>query len=290
MSTATHPVYWTVRRELWENRSIYAAPVIVGLLEIFGFLLESIFSRHSIGEIAAMESAQQQMAIGAGYGAVAVPILATAIVVGALYSLDSLYSERRDRSILFWKSLPVSDGVTVFGKALIPFAVLPVITFLAITATQVGALLITLLDAVLAGVDVSVVLKGLPWLAMPFVAAYTLATITLWYAPLYGWLFLVSAFASRKPLLWAVLPPLAVVVVEHIAFHTALFASVLRHRLNGFFEVAFQVDDPHRLPFIRFDQLAPLSLLSAPGMWAGLAVGAAFFVAATKLRRQREPN
>ena len=57
------------------------------------------------------------------------------------YCLDALYGERRDRSILFWKSLPVSDLTTVLSKASIPIVVLPLLTFAVTVATQLIMLL-----------------------------------------------------------------------------------------------------------------------------------------------------
>jgi ABC-2 type transport system permease protein len=128
----------------------------------------------------------------------------------------------------------------------------------------------------------------LPLLAMPVTLAYGLAAMALWYAPLYGWLFLVSAFAKRKTMLWALLPPAGLCIAEGFAFHTGHFAHLLSDRLLGFLNVAFDIQDPRHFVF-GLDKLTPAGLVEAPDLWAGLAVAALFFAAAIRLRRYRGP-
>src|SRR5688500_3753928 len=53
------------------------------------------------------------------------PIMLTTLIIAFFYGLDALHGERRDRSILFWKSLPVSDRTPVLSKVLVMMAVLP---------------------------------------------------------------------------------------------------------------------------------------------------------------------
>ena len=109
----------------------------------------------------------------------------------------------------------------------------------------------------------------------------------LWYAPIYGWLLLVSAWARRAPFLWASLPLLAIGVVEKIAFNTSHFGALLGHRMIGgpggddFMTGILSMD-----PLMHF---TPGAFLSSPGLWIGLAVAAAFLAAAVRLRRYRDP-
>jgi ABC-2 type transport system permease protein len=128
---------------------------------------------------------------------------------------------------------------------------------------------------------------------MELVLLYGLTVLALWYAPLYGWLLLVSGWARRTTFLWAVLPPLALGVAEKIAFHTSYFGSLLKDRLIGFAADAFDFNVPGSTPvdphFIPLTQLDPGRFLSSPGLWIGLAVAAAFLAAAVRLRRYREP-
>src|SRR5712672_1526062 len=140
---ATRPFYWSVRREVWENRSIYIAPLIVAVVVLFGFLVSTIGLPERRQAVLLLDPARARAAIEAPYNMAAIMLILTAFIVGVFYCLDALYGERRDRSILFWKSLPVSDRTTLLSKATIPLAVLPVVSIAIIVVTQLIMLLIS---------------------------------------------------------------------------------------------------------------------------------------------------
>ena len=137
------PFYWSVRRELWENRSIYVAPILVAIVVLFGFLVSTIGLPERRREVLLLDPAKARAAIEAPYDMAAIMLILTAFIVGVFYCLDALYGERRDRSILFWKSLPVSDRTTLLSKATIPLVVLPLVTFAIVVATQLVMMLWT---------------------------------------------------------------------------------------------------------------------------------------------------
>src|SRR6266550_124981 len=130
------PMYWSVRRELWENRSIYVAPLIVAGVVMFGFLISLITLSHRVHATLALGPAKQRAAVVMPFRAAAGLTIVTAFIVCVFYCLDALHGERRDRSILFWKSLPVSDWTTVFSKASIPLVVLPLYSLVIIIVMQ----------------------------------------------------------------------------------------------------------------------------------------------------------
>src|SRR6266513_3011308 len=132
----TRPFYWSVWRELWENRSIYIAPSIVAAIILFGSFVGAFHLPGKRRNALLLDPAHRRAAIEIPYDIAAMMFIFTAFIVGVFYCLDALHGERRDRSILFWKSLPVSDRTTVFSKATIPLVVLPLITFAIIVATQ----------------------------------------------------------------------------------------------------------------------------------------------------------
>jgi len=103
------PFYWSVWRELWENRSIYIAPLIVAGIILFGSFVNAFRLPELRRNALALDPAHRQAAIEMPYDMAAMMLIFTAFIVGFFYCLDALYGERRDRSILFWKSLPVSD-------------------------------------------------------------------------------------------------------------------------------------------------------------------------------------
>jgi ABC-2 type transport system permease protein len=284
---ATRRMYWSVRRELWESRSIYLAPLAVAALFLFGFLISTIHLRDKMRAALPLDPMRQHELIAQPYDLAAVLIMGVTFIVGVFYCLDALHGERRDRSILFWKSLPVSDLTTVLSKASIPLVVLPLVTFAITVATQFIMLLLS--SVVLLGSDLSVTTlwTQVSLFQVSLMLLYHLVTVhALWYAPFYGWLLLVSVWARRATFLWAVLPPLAIGVVEKIAFNTSHFGAMLGNRMSG---GASAVTAPGTLPMAPMTHLTPGNFLSSPGLWIGLAITAAFLAAAVRLRRYREP-
>jgi len=289
---ASQLTYWSIRREIWENRSIYVAPVIAGGLGMLAFVLNLIFLPHTLRALPGMDPGHEQMMIAMPYGHLVWLLLPTAFIVGVFYSLDALHGERRDRSILFWKSLPVSDLTTVLSKASIPLVILPLLVFAIAVALHLVMLLLSIALLLMRGGSATL-WAHLPLFQMELVLLYGLLVIALWHAPLYAWLLLVSAWARRATFLWAVLPLLAIAVFERIAFHTLHFANLLQDRLIGFAADAFSFTTPDGSPvdlhFIPVSLLTPGKFLSTPGLWIGLIFAAAFLAATVRLRRYQGP-
>ena len=203
----TRPFYWSVRRELWENRSIYIAPLIAAGVVLFGFVITRVRSAASVGATRWRSNpAQQRAAIEMPYDIAAMMIMFTAFIVGIFYCLDALHGERRDRSILFWKSLPVSDLTTVLSKAIIPLAVLPLLTFAHRRRAVDHAAARRAQSCSSHGLSPATTWAHVPLFQNWIVLLYGLVAIALWHAPIYGWLLLVSGWARRATFLWAVLP------------------------------------------------------------------------------------
>jgi ABC-2 type transport system permease protein len=285
---AARLMYWSVRRELWENRVIYVAPIAVACVFLFGF---SISILHLLVEMHAapwLDVMQQRELFGQPYEFAEDLIMGTVIVVGFFYSIDALYGERRDRSILFWKSLPVSDLITVLSKAAIPIVVLPLLAFAITVLTQWFMLMVS--SAVLLGNGQNVAIL---WSRVgifhrwPMLLFHFLCIHGLWQSPIYAWLLLISVWARRAPILWAALPPLTIGIVEKVAFNTTYIGSLIGNRFTGGSEgIAIMGRGRAMDPMMLF---APLHFLINPGLWIGLAVTAAILSAAARLRRCRGP-
>jgi ABC-2 type transport system permease protein len=212
---------------------------------------------------------------------------ATAFVVAVFYCLDALQGERRDRSILFWKSLPVSDRTTVLSKASIPLVVLPLLVF-AVTAAAFLIMMVVGTAVVLAtGASVGMLWSHTEPFQSMLTVLYALIVLALWHAPIYGWLLLVSGWARRTALLWAVLPFVAIAGIERILFGTTQFLSFLRYLLLGWVTQAFAFVDDAMGNLL--GSLTPVQFLSTPSLWIGLAFTAACLVVAIRLRQRREP-
>jgi len=281
---------WSVRRELWENRAVWLAPIGTAVLAVLAFLVTVPALQRRVDALSTstdMEAAH--LAVHAPYGAVAIVGFLIAFVMSVFYCAETLQGERRDRSILFWKSLPVSDTTAVLAKAAVPLFVVPVVVFLSAAGAQLLMALVSAL--VLIGDDAG---RALLWAnVQPFqgvvTMAYIVALLALWHAPIYGWLLLVSAWARRAVLLWAVVPLLAIAAIERIAFGSLRFVGYLQHLAIGWVHrgLAFTDEVSGMSPLM--DALVPGRLLLTPSLWIGLAFAALCLFGAVRLRRYREP-
>jgi ABC-2 type transport system permease protein len=288
----TRPLYWSLRRELWESRSIYMAPVAVGAVYLAGYWISLFWLPRKMRSLAALDPIKQRIELATPYSHAAMLLMLVAFLVGIFYCLDALYGERRDRSILFWKSLPVSDVTTVLAKAIIPLVVLPLVVVVITIPLQWMMRLVSAAVLLASGTSPAIP-WGPPLFEMELVLLYAVMVLVLWHAPVYMWMLLVSGWVRRAAFLWAVLPPLAIAAVERIAFNTGYLGSLLHQRLFGFAAGAFRLKDkngvlvdPH---FIPLAQLAPGRFLSSPSLWVGLIFAAIFLGAAVRVRRYREP-
>ena len=280
---ATRPLYWSIRRELWENRFIYIAPLAVAGVILFAFSISAILgiweSELRIGLAHVAEAIVKPYDMAAGL------MMLTSILVSVFYCLDALHGERRDRSILFWKSLPVSDLTTVLAKASIPLVVLPLLVFAIIVAVQWLMLLVSSAVLLASGQSVAAFWTKLSFFRMSLLMLYHLLTAhALWPFPVYCWLLLVSGWARRATFLWAALPLIAIAGVEQIVFHSWHFARLVGSRLIG------DTQTPgYMFPTGPMTHITPGLFLTSPGLWIGMAIAAAFLAAAVRLRRYQGP-
>jgi ABC-2 type transport system permease protein len=295
------PFYWSVRRELWEYPSLFFAPLAVAGVILIAFFFNVMRLPHSVEMLASLTAAHQR---AAGYSAltgVALLIGLISAIGGAFYSLSALQSERRDRSILFWKSMPVSDTTAVLTKLFVVMVIVPVIAFAVTVVTQLLLLIFGTIALTLADGSAALIWQNVQPLQQAVLLLYALATASLWYAPIIAWLLLVSAWAKRATFLWAVLPPAALALFERVAFDTSYIAGVIGHRLLAAPPAAFDLPRGPRgilrgrvlvgenFPENVLSIANPTGLLTEPYLWIGLLVAAAFTAAAIWMRRYREP-
>lgn len=319
-SPALNEMYWLVKREFWEHRGGFLrAPLITGcvflLLNLMGIITGEVLRvRHGIAwspsnnlNLFNRALAEGDMAkIGAGLDLMTFSTTGlTSIVMGFVvffYCLGSLYDDRNDRSILFWKSLPISDTATVLSKLIAAAVLAP---FIAVICGVVTGLLMLLMYAVtlsLHGVDVWHLLA----LAHPFrVTGALIGSIPLyflWSLPAMGWLLLCSAWARSKPIRWAVALPVVVGVVLgwfHLMGNADISGWYWEHIVGRFLLSVFpggwlgysNLDNlgggmGHAMDFIYLDNA--YRALAAPSIWINAAIGAAMIAGAIWLRRWRD--
>jgi len=298
-----------VRRELWEHRAIVFVPGVFGLLFVVAVIL-GIFGLANVrinGEMAGMTLSELADRVEPGQWRPLMEVLFTSVavtmqvVMGVIiffYLVDALYAERRDRSILFWKSLPVSDTRVVASKFLTAAVATPAITVAVFIGTAILLWLIAGGTVLFAGASEALAAGPGALAKTATLMVYAMLVQALWHAPLYGWLLLASAYAKRAVLLWVTLPPIGVIVAEQILFGTERFATLLGERMVGGLPLAFSQfetgigwhDGAEAAtafpPLAEF--LTPGRFLAAPDLWAGFVVAAAFLAGAIWLRRWRD--
>jgi ABC-2 type transport system permease protein len=289
----TETLLTLVRREFWEHRALWLAPLTVaGLLA----LCATIGRIHlDVDDTARVHGEAQRVAVFTIIQWVlAMPLYLVAMFVAAFYLLDCLYAERKDRSILFWKSLPVSDGLTVSAKMLVALVVVPLGVFALALVAQL--LFTAILGArVLVGTLPPVFTwNTYEWARTEIVMLLVTVLAVLWYAPLAGYLLLMSAWVRRGPILWSTLPLVLGPVLEWVAFGTRHLMDFINYRINGVWWL-LGVEHTHlitkhevRPVGTALEVLNVRGVLTSIDLWLGLAVTVALAYAATRIRRYRD--
>jgi ABC-2 type transport system permease protein len=304
-TTAPRPVrpfFWSVRRELWENRSLLIAPLVPGGIALLGLIWIAIFSSHDVQGLAEVPPELQGRAATAAYGVIAWATTVVMNIAVFFYLLDALQGERKDRSVLFWKSMPVSDTTTVLSKLFTALVVSGAIVVAVAIAAQILILLLASVILMIGGANPAPMWGSSQLLQMTVAIIYWQIAVSLWYAPVAAWLLLVSAWAKRATILWAALTPLAVVVFERVAIRTHYVQDMIASRLGDPVLQRFQTYargaeltirsegvNAHGFPDRVFDGLDPVGFFSNPWLWVGLVVAAGLVAAAIWMRRYREP-
>jgi ABC-2 type transport system permease protein len=299
-----HKVLMLIRREIWENRSLWIAPLVISGVILIAAAFSGInvdtsggfpFGRDPDGSSVARHigGSKIQVAYAVGISAIAMTQLVALGVLVFFYLLDALLAERKDRSILFWKSLPVSDTEVVASKALTGLVVTPAYVLLLSAVTQlVVGLVVWLrfgsspLGSMIIPVDFGV------W-AQVQVAFWAFApAVILWYLPLAAYLLLVSVWARRNAFLWAVLPPVAILLIEGLLLQSHRFASFLLYRFSGVFKL-LDLDSLREgggvSPLAEFLRHVA-GVFTNYQTWVGVLVAIAFLVAVIRIRRYRDDS
>ena len=322
-----------LRREYWEHRGGFLwAPLIAGaislLLTALLIVIAMVGMRNAdndaefhlddgstmsingldLGVLAAQLSADDKAQIATGIDltmllASAWPYIVMVFVM-FFYCLGALYDERKDRSVLFWKSLPLSDGETVLSKVVTAVVVVPLLATLAAIATMFGFLLLLSVAVMVHG--------GNPWeliwgpgtpLAISLSMLAAIPVYALWALPTVGWLMLCSAWARSVPFLWAVLVPLLAgafvsmfSIMQFFNLDTEWFwSTIVARMLLGVAPLTGH--DINRMGGAPIESEGVLHLIAPagvysnllqPGLWIGAAVGIAMLFIATRLRRWRD--
>ncbi len=300
LSTQVNALIVLIRREFWEHRALWMAPAAVAVLYIVACVFLTTIHTPLLafnggegpqlaGGIMAMLSATQLM--------FTTLLLMVMSVILFYYLGDCLYAERKDRSILFWKSLPVSDTATVFAKLLVAAVVVPV-----------GSVLLGLITSVLAFGILYARFHSLPFiqnmnwgstgafLNMNLLLLADVIAMALWYAPFFGYQLIVSAWAKNAVMVWTLLPPLVIILGEKLIFNSWHAAQLLVYRLGSFIVDLSGVQGSgiglQRNPASGMGDIVGninmLPLLLRADLWIGVVIAAVLIFGAIRIRRYRD--
>ena len=299
-----------MKREFWEHRSIWVTPVAIASVVTLGTLTALMFAGEFARELdVAIFGAQniagdmERRAVLTGFfvGSSWLFLLGLSVLT-IFYALDSLYAERKDKSILFWRSLPVTDAETVVSKLMTALVLIPAVAIIAIIATHLINLVVTSIWVSMKGGDAGVLIWGsVPLLDNWMATAITIYSMAIWMSPFLGWFLFVSAYTKRAPLLMAFLPLVLVPMIEGIFFRSAHFAEAVWGRSAKIplftideMDIERFFDDGH--PRISEEMVSLLNhidlgkFLTDIDTWLGVIVCGLLTTAAIYVRRYRDES
>ncbi len=297
-----------MKRETWEHRSIWVTPLAIASVVTLGTLTALMFAGEFARELdVAIFGAQniagdmERKAVLTGFfvGSSWLFLLGLSILT-IFYALDSLYAERKDKSILFWRSLPVTDAETVISKLLTALLVIPGVAIVAIIATHLVNLIVTSIWVTVKGGNAGVLIWGsVPlldnWLATVFVV-YGMA---IWMSPFVGWFLFVSAYTKRAPLLMAFLPLVLIPMIEGIFLRSGHFAEAVWGRgakiplfagidMERFFDEGHARATEEMVSLLAYIDLG--RFVTSIDTWIGVIVCGLLTTAAIYVRRYRDES
>ena len=327
MSTAlpANKFTWLVKREFWEYRgSFFWAPLITAMIMIaitlMGLITAEVTAHQHGISINGFDVSKITAAMGADdveklHSALDVSLLGMCFPIGIVlffvlffYGIGTLYNDRADRSVLFWKSLPFSDTEAVLAKVAAAAVVAPVLAVAGMIVLQLGFLVLLSLYAMFHGVNALPLLWSPTHLLSLWLKLIVRIPVnSLWALPSIGWLFMCSSFARSKPFLWAVMLPVVSGIIvswfklmQSFSLESGWFWRHVVGRLllslipGSWMWMDFGPNNLARLgnnPLEMADNFLSLSTLASqltsPDLWLGAAAGVAMIAAAIYFRRRR---
>jgi ABC-2 type transport system permease protein len=305
-----HNYICLIKRELWEHRGRFLiTPLVVSGVILLTVLYAVAQLGHAnltidgngihVGVVGVSGNAGPLGPFHfAAYMGFSIPFFMVTFFVTVYYTLDTLYADRRDRSILFWKSLPISDTETVVSKLIVATVVAPLITLVVALATLLIVYVMFSIGLAAHGQDFSRIWLDMPIFENLVLMVYALIVVALWYLPIWAWCMLASSWAQRAVFLWATVPIAALWFLEYQTLGTNVVANFLRIRFSGMMPLAAHIPPEmieaarnHSLTTVHLsDVLTPGVFFSSGQLWIGVAMAAGFVVATVWVRRYRETN
>jgi ABC-2 type transport system permease protein len=284
------------RRELWEHRGLWLAPLAVAVILLAMGVAAVLYAHPELRAAVDLNwfTAEQRAAafLGANW-TLSTPLYLVACIVVFFYLCDCLYAERKDRSILFWKSLPVSDELTVASKFLIAAAAVPLGVYLLAAVTNLLFVAFWNLFVSVGGAPQLRVWDGAAWLHAEGSQLLVVILTSLWYAPIYAYTMLISAWARRSLYLWVTLPPTLAPLIEYLTFHTHYVWDFINYRCFGIWRIVGLGHEEFRGHHARIG--TPTfgaghfgAAFANIDLWLGVLAAVALLYGAARIRRYRD--
>jgi len=280
-----------IRRELQEHKwgfvylpwivgafmSLVVVMVYLGLTEVntenFKFSTDVFADSEVVQSMKEATFEQRRAAIKAGLLVLGFPLVIALGFAILAYSLSTFFDERKDKSIIFWRSLPVSDSFTVFSKLIValvvaPLLVIPALLFLHLVSVTAGSIYFAVSDIV----PFTWAWQAYPWLDWIRVI-FSLWMQSLWSLPIITWIMLAGAY-SRKPVVAAILPPVVVVLVEGVSLSSSVFLDSLFERVQPWSRAS---SFPKEYESLGVAELSDIPLLfGMTEFWVGILISSVF--------------
>jgi ABC-2 type transport system permease protein len=289
----------SIRKELWEFKNILtwvpvALAVLIFVIPALNFILydidtQALFIRlERLVDFQYSHSPEIEKIFFVGLISIFAPFLVLSTIVQLYYFLTCLYDERRDQSVMFWRSLPISDELTIMSKLITGALVIPAIFFMIATLVLMTILIIALIACIVLSIGYDISLWGV-WVSSSIVSSLsiiwgTLLPLAIWLLPLFAWLMLASMYAKKAPFLWAVLPIVAVIIVEGIAVH---YLSLSKPFISSYLLEYFALGPNQVEPFNiveGINRLAPIQAIAAKIDFSTAFISGVLFYAVYWLR------
>lgn len=291
MSSRVQRAWVLIKRELWEHSSLWRIPAILFVLVVLANLvLPNVLRFAQLGpdEIGGA-------VVSGALGSVSGAVFLVFVFLSLFYLLDCLYAERKDGSILFWRSLPVSDTETVLTKVAVAALVIPLILWITIVAAHITTLMTQgVFGTARSGEFVGVLDLGMYWLNLLLVLFATV----LWSLPLMCWFLFCSSWSQRTPLVMSLAIPIAVGLVDSILSLNIGLGALMWERVpvgigSGDLSPGSGLEHLLGLSGLGFNTAAQGpgrygAFLALPSLWGGLVVAAALITASIWVRRWRD--
>ena len=313
---------WLLKREYWEHKGgFFWTPVvisaIISLFTIGSLIIATVLGQNSgmhfggnsemsiqvaLSKVTEPDKIEFAQGLANGYPLIGAPIMIAMVFVVFFYCLGALFDDRKDRSILFWKSLPISDKDTVLSKLITASLVAPIIAIVSVLAMSLFILFVFMVIVAFHGLNLFGYVLSNPDFYLTTVKSFTIIPIyALWALPTIAYLLFVSSWAKTKPFLWAVgVPVLGGVIISwmnallDLGWDMSSFWKFISLRWFGSLvpgswfsnSEGVHLDDKSQgfgdLILQSYQQFAHLNL------WIGIVIGVAFILAAIQMRRYRD--